>query len=197
MSFERYLRTACLPRLPAVTSVTTLSMNPDPVDKAGPGLCVLCVLCGGDLSFPVFLRASLLSQRRCLPAVAGVISFLAVPPASRHRLPVGASDAESSTASCNTQLQLAAFPRSVDYAGLKSDLSPFRINTSKNSCTFRISLISGQLKSPIINTSANSGFKLFIINTSKKHGGWGVQLQLQLQLETGAFLPTGRQKLAV
>jgi hypothetical protein len=53
------------------------------------------------------------------------------------------------------------------------------------------------LKSPIINTSANSGFKLFIINTSKKHGGWGVQLQLQLQLETGAFLPTGRQKLAV
>jgi hypothetical protein len=35
------------------------------------------------------------------------------------------------TSSCNTQLQLATFPRSVDYAGLKSNLSPFRINTSK------------------------------------------------------------------
>jgi hypothetical protein len=29
------------------------------------------------------------------------------------------------------QLQLAAFPRSVDYARLKSNLSSFRINTSK------------------------------------------------------------------
>jgi hypothetical protein len=37
----------------------------------------------------------------------------------------------SRTPSCNSQLQLAAFLRSVDYRGLKSDLSPFKINTSK------------------------------------------------------------------
>ncbi len=77
------------------------------------------------------------------------------------------------TASCNSQLQLATFPRSVDYAGLKSNLSPFRINTSKNSCIFYISLISGQLKSSIINTSMKNDFKFFIITTSEKTGGWG------------------------
>jgi len=54
-----------------------------------------------------------------------------------------------------------------------SNLTPFKINTSKNSCAFRISLISGQLKSSIINTSVNFVFKLPIINTSKKTGGGG------------------------
>ena len=90
----------------------------------------------------------------------------------------------TSIPSCNRlqrQLQLAAFLRSVDYAGLKSDLNPFRINTSRNVCTFRIPLISCHLKSPIINTS-------------RKHGGWGVQLQLQLQLATAAFLPAGGRR---
>ena len=54
-----------------------------------------------------------------------------------------------------------------------SYLSIFKINTSKNSCTFCISLISGHLKSSIINTSMIFDFKPSIINTSKKHGGWG------------------------
>jgi len=54
------------------------------------------------------------SQRRSLPAAAGVIFFLAVPPAS-----------------CNSQLQLDAFLRSIDYTGLTFNLTPFRINTSK------------------------------------------------------------------
>jgi len=83
------------------------------------------------------------------------------------------------------QLQLAAFLRSVDYRGLRWHLSLFRINTSKNFCAFRISLISGRLKSPIINTSVNFDFKFSRINTSTKTGGWGVQLQLELPLQTG------------
>ena len=104
-------------------------------------------LCSG-LSCSASLRES---QRLC------VILFLAVPPA----------------ASCNTQLQLVPFLRSVDYRGLMSNLTPFKINTSRNFCTFCISLISGHLKSPIINTSANFDFKPPRINTSKKHGGGG------------------------
>jgi len=71
------------------------------------------------------------------------------------------------------QLQLAAFLRSVDYRGLRWHLSLFRINTSKNFCAFRISLISGRLKSPIINTSVNFDFKFSRINTSTKTGGGG------------------------
>jgi hypothetical protein len=35
------------------------------------------------------------------------------------------------TASCNTQSQLAAFPRSADSRRLRSHLTPFRINTYK------------------------------------------------------------------
>ena len=54
-----------------------------------------------------------------------------------------------------------------------SSLTPFKINTSKNLCTFCISLISGHLKSPIINTSVNFHFKLPRINTSRKSGGGG------------------------
>jgi hypothetical protein len=52
-------------------------------------------------------------------------------------------------------------------------LTPFKINTSKNSCTTCISLIHGHLNSPIINTSINFDFKLPIISTSKKTGGGG------------------------
>jgi hypothetical protein len=74
------------------------------------------------------------------------------------------------TPSCNTQLQLAAFPRSVDSRALKSNLSPFRINTSKNFCNLCISLISGRLKSSVINTSEKNHPKPSKINTSKKHG---------------------------
>ena len=85
----------------------------------------------------------------------------------------GANGAPFRTASCNSQLQLAPFPRSVDYRGLRSHLSPFRINTSKNFRTFCISLISGHLKSPIINTSTIFDFKLPRINTSRKTGGGG------------------------
>jgi hypothetical protein len=73
------------------------------------------------------------------------------------------------------QLQLDEFFRSVDYGGLKWHLSPFRISTSKNLCIFCISLIRGQLKSSIINTSKKNGSKLPRINTSKKRaGGWVV-----------------------
>ena len=95
--------------------------------------------------------------------------------------------------SCNSQLQVATIPRSVDYRGLKSDLSPFRINTSKNSCTFRISLISRELKSFRINTSVNFDFKSSRINTSKKTGGGGSSCN-KLQLATFAVLPTGRRR---
>ena len=67
------------------------------------------------------------------------------------------------TASCNSQLQLATFPRSADYTGLKSNLSPFRINTSKNLCTFRISLISGHLKRDyILDTKAVTCYAFFM-----------------------------------
>ena len=75
--------------------------------------------------------------------------------------------------SCNSQLQLAAFLRSADYRGLNWHLSPFRINTSKNLCAFCISLISGRLKSPIMNTSMKNDSNSSIINTSKKPGVGG------------------------
>ena len=77
------------------------------------------------------------------------------------------------TASCNCQLQLHEIPRSVDYGALIWHLSPFRINTSKNSRTFCILLIRGQLNSPIINTSAKKRSKSPGINTSEKTGGGG------------------------
>jgi hypothetical protein len=51
------------------------------------------------------------------------------------------------------------------------------------------------LKSPIISTSMKNDFKPPRINTSKKHGGGGVQLQFQLQLATGELLPAGRPKV--
>lgn len=52
-------------------------------------------------------------------------------------------------------------------------LSPFKISTSKNSCAFCISLINGQLKSPVINTSKKNALKSPRIKTSKKQvGGW-------------------------
>jgi len=55
-----------------------------------------------------------------------------------------------------------------------SNLTPFKINTSKNFRNFCISLISSDLKSPIINTSVNFDFKPSRINTSTKTGGRGV-----------------------
>ena len=54
-----------------------------------------------------------------------------------------------------------------------SNLTPFKINTSRNLCTFCISLIRSHLKPPIINTSVNFDFKLPRINTCKKTGGGG------------------------
>ena len=110
----------------------------------------------------------------------------------------------SAIPSCNSQLQLHAFPRSVDYAGLKSHLTTFRINTSGFSCKlgsvvykglapcltpfiintsknfrkFRISLISRHFNSTGISTSMFFAVIPPRINTSKKIGGWGVQLQL-------------------
>jgi hypothetical protein len=54
-----------------------------------------------------------------------------------------------------------------------SNLTSFRINTSKNLCTFCISLISGHLKSLTISTSVNFDAKPPRINTSTKHGGGG------------------------
>jgi len=123
----------------------------------------------------VLLCATLHSRR--------LIVILNSPSASPHRLAlprprlrrptVTRTAPLSRAASCNSQLQLAAFLRSVDDRGLNWTLSPFRINTSKKLCTFCISLICGHLKSPIINTSVNFDFKLPIINTSKKSGGGG------------------------
>ncbi len=61
------------------------------------------------------------------------------------------------------QLQLAAFLRSVDYRGLRWHLSLFRINTSKNFCAFRISLISGHLKRDyILDTKAVTCYAFFM-----------------------------------
>jgi len=124
----------------------------------------------------MFSSASLRESRRLC-----VVLFLAAPPVVHHRPPAvpdplavpgpTAECAPSPIPSCNSQLQLATFPRSVDYRGLIWHLSPCRINTSKNLCRFYISLISGHLKSPIINTSVNFDFKPSRINTSKKHGG--------------------------
>ena len=92
---------------------------------------------------------------------------------SRRSFPVATFGPSGDASSCNSQLQLAAFLRSVDCRGLMSNLSPFKINTYRNFCTFCISLIRGHLKSSIINTSVNFDFKLPIINTSKKKGGGG------------------------
>jgi hypothetical protein len=126
----------------------------------------------------MFSSASLRESRRLC-----VVLFLAAPPVVHHRPPAvpdplavpgpTAECAPSPIPSCNSQLQLATFPRSVDYRGLIWHLSPCRINTSKNLCRFYISLISGHLKSPIINTSTIFDFKLPRINTSRKTGGGG------------------------
>jgi len=71
-----------------------------------------------------------------------------------------------------------------------SSLTHFRINTSKYFRVFCISLISGQLKSSVMNTSAIFDVNLPRINTSTKTGGRG----LQLQLATFALLPAGRRR---
>jgi hypothetical protein len=112
----------------------------------------------------------------------GVASTDLVPPISAR-----------TASSCNCELQLHTFPRSVDSRRLKWDLTSFRINTSKNLCTFCISLIGGQLKSPIINTSTNFDFKFSRINTSTKHGGGGSSCN-KLQLAMGAFLPADTRR---
>jgi hypothetical protein len=72
------------------------------------------------------------------------------------------------------KLQFKASPellRSVDYAGLISKITPFRINTSKKSHHFRITLILKDFNSTRINTSVIFRFNSPRINTSKKHGG--------------------------
>jgi hypothetical protein len=63
------------------------------------------------------------------------------------------------------------FLRSVDYRGLMTPLTPFRINTSKKSRHFCIAFILNDFKSTRINTSAISRFNPSRINTSKKQGG--------------------------
>ena len=50
-------------------------------------------------------------------------------------------------------------------------LTPFKINTSKKSCHFRIALILNDFKPIRINTSTIAPIKPPRINTSKKHGG--------------------------
>jgi hypothetical protein len=177
MRFERHFRTARLPRLPAVAGqsaavlATTHSRNPHPVEKAGlrgifPSARFSAANCPHVDAEPSTRSAVRVLS---LPAAAGESSFGGRVEGSLWPLSASIDD----TSSCNTQLQLAAFPRSVDYRGLKWHLSPFRINTSKNLCTFCISLISGHLKSPIINTSKIFDFKPPIISTSKKTGGGG------------------------
>jgi hypothetical protein len=74
------------------------------------------------------------------------------------------------------ELQFKALPeflRSVDYAGLMSHITPFRINTSKKSRQFRITLILNDFKSTRINTSVIFRVNPSRINTSKKQGGVG------------------------
>jgi hypothetical protein len=108
------------------------------------------------LSLPPALRPAPFSPRRARPSSR---RRLATAGQLQHNLPL--------------QLQLHAFLRSVDYGGLMWHLSPCRINTSKNSCTFCISLITRDLKSPIINTSMKNALNSSGINTSKKQaGGW-------------------------
>ena len=124
--------------------------------RESPRSLPLCVIFSSPPS-----RPHRLPIRRPWPPAAAVTPFAAI------------GGGSTCNASCNSQLQLAAFLRSVDDRGLNWTLSPFRINTSKKLCTFCISLICGHLKSPIINTSVNFDFKLPIINTSKKSGGGG------------------------
>jgi len=52
-------------------------------------------------------------------------------------------------------------------------LTPFKINTSKKSCHFRIALILNDFKPTRINTSTISTSKPPRINTSERHGGRG------------------------
>jgi len=76
----------------------------------------------------IFLLPCFLGESpRSLPV--SVIFFLAPTPGAPSPT-VSCNFVTSAIPICN-KLQLAAFPRSVDYRGLKSHLSPFRINTSK------------------------------------------------------------------
>jgi hypothetical protein len=146
-------------------------------------------------------RAEASARRR----FSGVQTRSGRPPLAESRAPhsvpspiSGRNSLQLADPSCNSQLQLATFPRSVDYRGLNWNLSPFRINTSKKLCIFHISFISGHLKSSIINTSMKNASKSSIINTSKKHGGGvGAQLQLQLQLATGRRARSARDEGAL
>jgi len=69
-------------------------------------------------------------------------------------------------------------------------LTPFKINTSKKSCHFRIALILNDFKPIRINTSTISPLKPPRINTSKKHGGgsrvrpYGVQALLEVRAQS-------------
>jgi hypothetical protein len=93
-------------------------------------------------------------------------------------------------ASCNSQLQLRKFLGSVDSREFKSDLSPFRINTSKNLRTFRIAHIRNDLKSPIINTSMKNEFKFPRSNTSEKSGGGGSSCNSSCNWPVAAMIAT-------
>jgi len=108
------------------------------------------------------------SQRLC-------VIFFFGPSSAAHRRPSPVwrhgQRCRASRAASGNKLQLRTFPGSVDFRGLMLHLSPFRINTSRNSRAFRIAFIANEFNSPRINTSKNLHPKSLRISTSKKHGG--------------------------
>jgi hypothetical protein len=173
MSLTRRPR-ACTPRLHAMAGPPARRPIPRPRRSLGGARPVRVPTASGRrahfsvLSVPsvvkafsvFFLRASLASLHRSVILASCSRPAPNFPCAQlQHNLPL--------------QLQLHEFPRSVDCEALMRHLSPFKINTSKNFCTFRIALTTSDLKPPIINTSMKNGLKSPAINTSKKQaGGW-------------------------
>ena len=180
MSLRRHSASACLPRQESQRLCISLALPR--ASNLGLGCPIFAQLFRANVGPCAALCESLRPSRRRLPLVASVIFSSPSNSAS-----------PSTTASCNSQLQLDAFLgsvdyrglmldlspfrintseisqilRSVDYEGLILDLSPFRINTSKNTQNYRIALIQNDFKSPTINTSKTKDLKSPRINTSK------------------------------
>jgi len=121
-------------------------------------LCALCALCAKHLSSSVVLRESPRSLRLCV--IFAPLPYSPCRPSTPCSCP-GKPPIRTDRRCVQLQqklplqLQLHEFPRSVDYGGLMWDLTPFKINTSKNYCTFCIAFITNHFNSPRINTSKN------------------------------------------
>ena len=148
----------CSPRLVGRTWGRRPHRVSPPARRALCVLRALCALCVKYLSSSVVLRESPRSLHLCV--IFRPLSFSPRRPSTSCSCP-GKPPICTDRRQCYLQLklplqlQLHEFPRSVDYGGLMWHLSPFKINTSKNYCTFCIAFITNHFNSPRINTSKN------------------------------------------